>query len=167
MIKFPRVIKNNNAFINGESYAGLSDVAKLPNLNLQKAKHRAAGMDGAATLDMGTEDMTAEVSLKEWAPPALKLIGTRKRMVLRPAAQGKLHDDVRTIIVTLGGLWGGIDFGELKPGSDAPVKLSLEVDYYRLEIDGEEIWDIDLIAGKRVIGGVDQLAALRAAMGMQ
>jgi len=42
----------------------------------------------------------------------------------------------------------------------------MEVDYYRLEKDGEELWEIDIENGVRVIGGVDQLAELRRAMGI-
>lgn len=166
MIRYPRMIKNFNAFLDSESFAGIAETAKLPDFKIQVAKHRAAGMDGAAPVDMGTEDMRSEVSLKEWTPSALKLIGTRKRLVLRPAAQGQVASDADAIIATLGGLWAGLNPGELKPGSDVPMKLGLEVEYFRLEINGDEIFEIDILAGKRVVGGVDQVAALRQAMGL-
>jgi P2 family phage contractile tail tube protein len=42
----------------------------------------------------------------------------------------------------------------------------MEVRYYRLEINGEQIFEIDLVIGLRVIGGVDQLADIRRAMGL-
>ncbi|MCA3480645.1 MAG: phage major tail tube protein, partial [Rhodobacter sp.] len=46
------------------------------------------------------------------------------------------------------------------------LKLMMDVRYYRLEINGEQIVEIDLVNGKRVIGGVDQLADQRRAMGL-
>lgn len=165
MIRYPRMIKNYNAFLDGISFAGLSDTAKLPDLKINVARHRGAGMDGGAPVDMGTEDLNAEVSLKEWSPEALKLIGTRKRLVLRPAAQGRSAAETDTIIATIGGLWSDLSPGELKPGGDVPMKLGLAGDYFRLEINSEEIFEIDLLAGKRVVGGIDQLKELRNSMG--
>jgi P2 family phage contractile tail tube protein len=44
--------------------------------------------------------------------------------------------------------------------------MMMDVRYYRLEMDGEEIYEIDLVNTKRVIGGVDQMASARSAMGM-
>jgi P2 family phage contractile tail tube protein len=42
----------------------------------------------------------------------------------------------------------------------------MDVRYYRLEINGEQIFEIDLVNGLRVIGGKDQLADIRRAMGL-
>jgi P2 family phage contractile tail tube protein len=39
------------------------------------------------------------------------------------------------------------------------------VRYARLEMDGEEMYEIDLVNAKRVIGGTDQMASARTAMG--
>jgi len=165
MIRYPRMIKNFNAFLDGVSYAGIAETAKLPDLKIQVARHRGAGMDGAAPVDMGIEDLKAEVSLKEWTPDAVKLIGTRSRLVLRPAAQGRARTETDTIIATIGGLWSGLNPGELKPASEVPLKLDLEADYFRMEINGEEVFEVDVLAGKRVVGGVDQVEELRRAMG--
>lgn len=38
--------------------------------------------------------------------------------------------------------------------------------YYKLEIDGRVIYEIDALGMKRVINGVDQLAAQRTALGL-
>lgn len=166
MIQYPRTIRNFGAFVDGVSYAGRVTEGKLPEVKLQTAAHRGAGMDGPAAIDMGTEAMQAELSVAEWVPSLITLIGTRKRMVLRPAAMGE-HDFTATAhIATLGGRWSSTNFGDLKPGSDVPLKLKLEVDYFRFETDGVELFEIDIEAGKRVIGGVDQVIGLRAAMGI-
>lgn len=166
MQQYPRTIRNFNAFIDGVSFAGRVLEGKIPEVKLTTAAHRGGGMDGPVAQDMGTEAMQAEVTLAEWVPDLVTLIGTRKRMVLRPVARGQHDFSADAFIATLGGLWSTNNFADLKPGSDMPLKLTLEVDYFRMLKDGDELFEIDIEAGKRVVGGIDQLAATRAAMGL-
>lgn len=165
MMQYPRTIRNFNAFVDGVSYAGRAIEGKLPELKLQTASHRGGGMDGPVAQDMGTEAMRAELTLAEWVPELVTLFGTRQRLVLRPVAKGQHDNSADAFISTLGGLWTITNFADLKPGSDVPLKLTQETDYFRMVKDGEELFEIDTEAGKRVIGGVDQLASMRAAMG--
>jgi P2 family phage contractile tail tube protein len=44
-------IRNFNAFLDGVSYAGRALEAKIPELKMQVANHRGAGMDGVASVD--------------------------------------------------------------------------------------------------------------------
>jgi P2 family phage contractile tail tube protein len=71
-----------------------------------------------------------------------------------------------TIIATLSGLITTSEPGDLKPGTKSTLKVVMDVQTYKLELDGEVIFDIDLVNARRVIGGVDQLAELRRAMGV-
>lgn len=59
----------------------------------------------------------------------------------------------------------GIDHGTWKPGERMPSKIMFSLTYYKLEIDGETEIEIDVEAMIRIIGGGDQLAARRAALG--
>jgi hypothetical protein len=162
----PRKIKNFNAFVDGLSYFGLAEEAKLPQVTVMTEAHRGAGMDGPIGIDMGVEGMTSEITFSEWRPELLKKPGTQQRFVLRPAAAGDAGEGADTIIATIGGLITGHELGDLKPGTNATLKLKMDVRTYKLEINGEQIHEIDLVNGIRVIGGVDQLADLRRAMGL-
>ena len=166
MMQYPRTIRNFNGFIDGVSYAGRIIEGKAPDLKLSLAAHRGGGMDGIVNQDMGMEAMKAEATFAEWSPALITLFGTRRRMVLRPAAMGEDDFSADTNIMTLGGRWSSTDFGSLKPGSDAPLKVTLEVDYFRMVQNNVELFEIDVRAGKRVVNGVDQLAQLRASMGL-
>lgn len=42
----------------------------------------------------------------------------------------------------------------------------MAVTYYKLEIDGRVMYEIDMVNAVRVIDGVDQLAAERSALGL-
>lgn len=165
-MQYPRTIRNFNSFIDGVSYAGRVSEGKLPEMNLLLANHRGGGMDAPIAVDMGMEAMKAEVTLMEWPPELITMFGTRRRMVLRPGAMGEHDFSADSFVATLGGRWSMVNFGDLKPGSDVPLKLKLEVDYFRMLQNGNELFEIDVEAGKRVIGGVDQLADLRRAMGL-
>lgn len=165
-MQYPRKIRNFGAFIDGFGYAGRMTEAQLPELKIMTEAHRGGGMDGSVAQDMGLEAMQAEGTLADWPPELIKLIGNRRRMVLRPTSRGEDDFAADSYVATLGGLWTVTNFAALKPGGDTPLKLTLEVDYFRMTLDGDELFEIDVAAGKRVIGGVDQLAAMRRAMGV-
>lgn len=162
----PRLIKNFNAFHDGISYFGLVMEAKLPSVKIQTEAHRGAGMDGGVGQDVGMEGMTSEMTFSEWSTPILKSLGKVDRFVLRPAMSSATDFSASTIIATLGGLITTSEPGDLKPGTNATLKVSMDVRTYKLEMNGEVIFDIDLVNAKRLIGGVDQLADIRRAMGI-
>ena len=74
---------------------------------------------------------------------------------MRAAFRAKLTSD---LIATVGGLVTTVEGGDLKPGTGANLKLVWDVRQYKLEINNEVIWDINFETGKRVVGGIDQLA---------
>ncbi|SFQ14572.1 hypothetical protein SAMN05421853_102119 [Roseivivax halotolerans] len=169
MIRYPRKIRNFNAFIDGVGYAGLATAAALPNLMLQVDRHRGAGMDGGTPIDMGQEDMQASVTLAQWMPELVKMLGRPDTtMTLRPTERSNAGDfEAAAFVCTIGGLWSGLEFANLEPGGTSQtITLNLAADYYRMVYQGDELCEIDFKAGKRVIGGTDQLAALRREMGV-
>lgn len=162
---YPRTIRNFNVFVDGFGYAGNVLDAKLPNLELTLAQHRGGGMDGPVPQDLGMEAMTAEATFSEWSNQLVTALGNNQRLVMRPVAESTADPEVDAIVCTLGGLWTMLDFGELKPGNDTPLKVKLSADYFRMVKNGVELFEIDFKASKRVINGADQLAAKRTAMG--
>lgn len=164
-MSYPRFIRNYNAFVDGVSYFGLLRDGKMPDVKIMTAAHRGAGMDGPVAVDMGLEGMKAELTFAEWPAVILTKLGTLQRFVFRPA--GKSDDGFnQTNIVTCAGLISAPEFGGLKAGEESLLKLVMDVRQLRFEQDGTVLWDIDLESGKRVIGGVDQNATLRASMGL-
>ncbi|KAF0676730.1 phage major tail tube protein [Profundibacterium mesophilum] len=165
-MQYPRKIRDFNAYIDGVSYAGRATEATLPELKLETEGHRGAGMDAPLAVEMGMAGMQAMITLAEWTVEPIKFFGARRRMVLRPIERGEADYEASAFIASLGGRWSVMNFSDLKTGSDVPIKLTLDVDYFRLVKDGDELFEIDVQAGRRVIGGVDQLAATRRAMGI-
>ncbi|MBA1195461.1 phage major tail tube protein, partial [Pseudomonas entomophila] len=72
----------------------------------------------------------------------------------------------KAVVVTLRGLLKELDMGDWKAGDKAEVKHGIAVAYYKLEVGGELIYEIDPIGMKRVINGTDQLASQRSDLGL-
>ena len=162
----PRVIKNFNAFVDGVSYFGLCLTGTLPVPKIMTEANRNSGMDGPVGIDMGTEAMTASLTFAEHRPDLLCQLGRLGRFVMRPAQGSATDTGATAIIATIGGLITTAETGELKPGTNSTLKLDMDVRYYRLEIDGAEVFELDLVNAIRRVGGVDQLAEIRRAMGL-
>lgn len=164
---YPRKIKNFSVFADGLSYFGLAVKATMPDIVVQTADYRGGGMDGSVAIDMGMEAMTAEITFAEFRPELMTMLGTRQLFVLRAAAQAEAEvTDADALIFTLRGRVTKSGQGEFGAGADVTHALTMAVDRYKIEIAGTPVADIDVEAGKRAIGGVDQVAAIRRAMGL-
>lgn len=165
-MSYPRQIRNFNVFVDGISYFGLAVEAKLPDVKVNTQAYRGAGMEGPVGVDMGLEAMTAEVTFHEWSVALLAQLGRVGRLVLRPAAMGEADLTADAIVASISGLWRSAEFGGLKAGEAASLKLVCDVRRFKLEHNATTVYDIDLEIGKRVVDGVDQTASLRRAMGL-
>jgi uncharacterized protein len=163
-MQLPSVLKAFSVFIDGRGYAGKCDTATLPKVSLKTEEHRGGGMDGSVELDMGMEKLEASATFAELLGEIVSLVGTRKPMTLRGSIEGP--DGVKPCIAVIRGLWKEADPGDWKPGEKGALKVMCAPDYYKLTIGGRVEYDIDVAAGVRIIGGVDQLAGRRAALGI-
>ena len=59
-----------------------------------------------------------------------------------------------------------MQFGSWKAGDKAEAKFTLAPSYYKLEVGGQVVYEIDPVGMVRIINGNDELAAERAAIGL-
>ncbi len=174
----PRSLKGFSAFMDGVGYAGRLMDGQLPKVTLSTEKHRDGGMDGVREMDMGQEPMEITMAFAEYTPALMGawglLNGTAKRFTLRGSMESEDGDRV-AIISTTEGLFKEVDPGNWSAGGGgggggsggrAQLKLMQAPHYYRLEIGGSEIYEIDVPNVVRRVQGVDQLAARRQALGL-
>lgn len=170
MSSYPRVLKNMNLFVDGRGYAGHVDEITLPTLALATEEHRAGGMDIPVELDMGMEAMEVAAVLSDFQEEAFAYFGALELggvpITVRGAMQAQGSAAVTSVVVNMIGGWKGIDPGNWKPGEKSTLSLTGAVSYFRLEINGVEYVEIDALNMVRRIGGVDQLALQRAAIGI-
>jgi len=164
---FPRKIKNFNAFVDGRSYFGIVLTGTMPTLELNTAEWRGGGMDAPLTVDMGMSALEATLVFAEFRPELLRSFGTRTLFVLRAAAQAEADIvNADALAFTMRGRITGSEPSEFGAGNDVTHTLTMAPDRYKIELAGEVLVDIDIEAGKRVIGGTDQTEAIRRAMGL-
>ena len=171
MIKMPHTLKNFNLFLNGNNYAGLVDEVTPPKVSIKNEEHRAGGMDGPIPMDMGTEELSLEMTLSENNADALNATGILNAKETQFTLRGAMNNDAspgdtKAIVINCRGGISEADLGSWKSGDKTQLKLTAKLKAYKLTIDGQVIYDIDLMTLKRVIDGVDQLESIRAAIGL-
>ena len=84
-------------------------------------------------------------------------------LILRGAFDDE--NSVTPVLISLQGAWKSLDFGSWKAGEKAPLKISVAVVYYWLDIGGDTLVEIDVNNRERSINGVEQVAAMYDAIG--
>lgn len=162
------ILKNLNLFADGRDYVGKVNSVTPPPLTIITEDYRPGGRDMAEKVDLGMEPLEASFELGSYDPEIFKLFGWKKgdptAFVFRGAAQS---DDgtVTAIIITMRGRITSIERESWTPGEMAPVSVTIAASYYKEDIGGDVVVEIDGANMKRIIGGVDQLADIRGALG--
>lgn len=165
----PQVLSNTNLFVDGVSFSGDVPSLTLPKLTVKTETYRGGGMGGEVEIDMGLEKLESAFTTIGVRRESMKWFGLSDRTACNAVFRGSfkgLKGAVSAVVVTLRGGIKEIDPGDWKPGDKAEMKHSMSLVYYKLEIDGRVIYEIDMVNMVRVIDGVDQLAAERTALGL-
>ncbi|MFJ3259833.1 phage major tail tube protein [Pseudomonas sp. NPDC086581] len=165
----PQTLFNTNLFIDGVNFSGDVPSLTLPKLTVKTEEYRGGGMDAAIEMDQGLEKLEASFSTKGARRDAMKFFGLADQTAFNGVFRGAYKaqkGQFTPAVATLRGQLKELDPGEWKPGGEAEFKFALAVSYYKLELEGRVMFEIDPVNGVRVIDGVDQLAGMRAALGM-
>ncbi|MGV8860190.1 MAG: phage major tail tube protein [Pseudomonas sp.] len=165
----PQILSNANLFVDGVSFNGDVPSMTLPKLAIKTDEYRGGGMAGSIEMDMGLDKMEASFVTNGVRRESLKWFGladqTACNAVFRASFKG-LKGAITPVIATVRGMLKEVDLGDWKPGDKAEIKHAIALTYYKLEVDGRVVYEIDMINAVRVIDGVDQLAAERSALGL-
>ncbi|MCG8471380.1 MAG: phage major tail tube protein [Desulfobacterales bacterium] len=165
----PKKLKNFTAFSDGYGFTGLITEVETPKLALKMEEFRAGGMDAAIELEMGMEKLESTLTFAEYNEEIFKLFGLVDGNAVSLTLRGARQNDQGTdeIIINMRGRYKELDSGSWKPGDLATLKASVALGYYKLTIGGKELIEIDVQNMVRKIGGVDQLAEQRKALGFK
>jgi hypothetical protein len=156
--------------VDGRGYAGKVEEITLPKLTVKTDEFRAGGMDCPVEIDMGMEKLECDFSLRAVDADVLKLWGivpgnTQTRLTFRGSLRSE--DGVETgVIANIEGKVKEADYGAWKAGEPSTLKCAVACVYYKLTHGGQVIHEIDVRNMKRIVNGQDQLAAMRAALGV-
>ncbi len=163
-----KILKNFQLFVDGFGYAGKVEELTPPKLTIKTEELRAGGMDAPVEIDMGMEKIETNFILIEFDPQVLVRFGLVSGNAVALTLRGALVDDTTTTPMTIRaqGMFKEIDMGKFKAGDKPTMTCSVTCRYYLLEIGGKQIVEIDIDNMTRVIDGKDQLAEVRAAIGL-
>lgn len=165
----PQTLYLMNMFVDGINFAGDVPTLTLPKLTTKTADYRGGGMDAAIEMDQGMEKMEANFTTNGVRREAMKFYGLADQTAFNSVFRGsfKAQKGLTTAVVaTLRGMLKEVDPGDWKPGEPSEFKYAIALSYYKLEVDGRLLYEIDPVNCVRVIDGVDQLTAVRRDLGM-
>lgn len=166
----PHKLKYMNLFNDAASYMGEVAEVVLPKLTRKMEEWRAGGMGRPLMVDMGGEALTIEWTCGGIMKDVFKQYGIVKHDGVQIRFAGSYRaedqDDPMAVEVVIRGRHSEIDPGTAKVGDDTAFKVTSQVSYYKLTINGEVLVEIDVIGMVEKIGGVDLLLKDRKAIGM-
>lgn len=167
---FPSKLKNFNVFNDGESYMGQVAEINLPKLVRKMEEWRGGGMNRPLKIDFGGEALSMEWTCGGMMRGVLNQYGITKHDGVQIRFAGAYvaedSDNHDAVEIVIRGRHSEIDPGTAKPGDDTAFKVTTEISYYKLTINGEEVIEIDAVAMIEKVNGTDLLAKQRRAIGL-
>lgn len=163
------VLKNFNLFVDGRGYAGQVLEYSAPDLSLTTEDFRAGGMDAPVAIEMGQEGLETSFQLGAYDADVLALWGVAEGAAVPLTIRGALESydgEVKPVQHKMRGKIISLQRGTWTPGQQAPLTVTLRLDYYQETHNGVVINEIDVPNMRRVVNGVDRLAAQRQALGI-
>lgn len=166
----PRKLKNFAVFKDGISYLGQVPELTPAVLTRKMEDYQAGGMGGPVKQDFGMDALSMEYKMAGWADGSHSGFGAVRHdaTMLRFAGAIDNEDtgqvDVAEIVAR--GRISEIDKGSAKVGEATEHTYKIELSYYKEVLNGQTIVEIDFVNMIEVIDGVDNQAAVRAALGV-
>lgn len=164
-------LTNANVYIDGNSLLGKVDECKLPDVQVVMSEHKALGMQGKAEFPSGVDKMEATFKWNSLYADVLKQAGNPFKTVevqvrgsLETYANGGRTAQV-PVVAYITGSFKKLPLGGYKQGDNVEAETAMSVTYCKLEIDGEEIFEFDVLANIYKAGGVDLLEEYRINIG--
>lgn len=165
------IMRNCNIFADGISKHLEVEEITLPKLADAMQDYRGGGMDATVDVMHGMEKMEAGFKLSSFDKQTLGLFGLRaarrKRFIIRGAIVDDIEETVKPAVAVIQARLSEASQEAWKAGDKAGHTHTLRsIIYYKLTMAEEVVHEIDVVNSKRIIFGEDQMAEIRAAIGL-
>lgn len=166
-------LTNGNVYLDGKSYFGTIEEITLPDVKAVMSEHKALGMLGKIEFPSGIDKMESKIKWNSIEETAMKktadfytavTLQVRSSLEVYDATSGRSAE--KAVVATLRGQFKQIPGLGFKQQDNVEMESMLSVTAYSLEIDGAEIFDIDVVAQVYSVDGVDLLANYRNNLGI-
>ncbi|ENX35790.1 phage major tail tube protein [Acinetobacter courvalinii] len=166
----PRTLKNFNVFVNTHSWATVAETITIPKITKKTDDYRGAGMIGDVALSMGYEKLESEVTYAGFDVRQYRQLGVcgTSDLPIRFVGVYERQDNCTTqnVEIYMRGQAIELDPGETKNGERTEIKMSYNLTYYRMEVDGVVEVELDLVNGIERFGDSDVAQAIRELLGL-
>jgi P2 family phage contractile tail tube protein len=158
-----------NVFYNGLGKAGKCEEFNPPKLTAKLEDFLGGGMFAPAEITMGLEKLEADFTLKSYDKDVIATFAVTEGSDITVSLREVMEDDDGTqtgVVHTMRGKVKEIDQGTVQTGTAAKLKTSLALKYYKLEVGGTTVLEIDVVNMVFAKNGVDALANVRSLLGI-
>jgi hypothetical protein len=165
-------LMNCNLYAEGGSFQGALNSVTLPEVKHKSGEHKGGDMIGVAKLPGAMEAMQSTLKLNGLYEDFHALMADPNRMVsLMVRANQKVRDGLGNITqepvtLYLRGWCSSRKVGELKSSEGSNPEYILEVFYWRLVVNGQDIEEVDIENCVHRVNGEDLLAEYRSNLGI-
>ncbi|MBU3823471.1 MAG: phage major tail tube protein [Candidatus Oceanisphaera merdipullorum] len=168
----PRKLKHLNIFLDGGNWVGLAESFTPAKLTRKFEKYRGGGMPGSVDIDMGLDDDALSTSFVVGGYEAnlLRKMGAAKADAVSLRFSGAYQRDdtgeVSSVEIVCRGRFTERDGGEQKTGENTQTTMNMTNVYYKEIVDGEVLYEVDVLNMVEIVNGVDMMAEHRRAIGL-
>lgn len=164
----PKILKNMNTYGDGESWLGQIGEITLPKIARKLEDYQGGGMDAPIKIDMGGQALECEFKTGGRLPALALKVGMQKADGTLLRFLGAFQSDDTGVTgkaeIVVRGRIEELDRGTWKVGEKGEETVKMQLTYYKEIEDGRTLIEIDVLAMKYIVGGVDILAAQRNAL---
>lgn len=169
-MNLPGVINNCIIRKNGDVIVGAGSCT-LPEITKKTETLTGAGLGGDIEIPIEgqLENMTANIKFSNICEGMMLEDGKVMEINIKAALQEVDTESHETGIIkrmssSIKGRVKSLKPGDVAPGSKAEAEIEMSVTYYKLEIDGKELYEIDKLNNVCRISGKDIADAVRSAL---
>lgn len=154
------------------SLLGRASEVELPSITAIMSDHEALGMNAKLELPTGIDKLEAKIRWNSQYPDAVKRYGSvydSVQLQVRSSSaiyEGGSRTEEQPVVVFLRGTPKMVAGGTFKQNAFEGAETDLNVTYFRLRINGEDLVEIDALNNIYKVAGVDKLAQYRANLGI-
>ena len=166
-------LTNANMYNNGNSLLGTIEEITLPAIKAKNVEHKALGMIGAIELPAGLEKMSGKVKWNSVYPDLITEFGNpyqtnqiQVRGNLQNYDASGLADEVPVVAFISMRFTDSLPPITLKQNDNPELESEYTTTYYRLEVDGTPLIEVDFLANTFFVDGTDIMSQYRSNLGI-
>lgn len=158
--------------MDGVSLLGRAEEITLPDVKYKESDHKALGMFGEMGFTSGMEKLTAKIKWNSFYPEVLKKTANPfKAIKLQVRGNMEIYEGADRVnqvpvVVYLTVRSKGTPLGTFKAQDNVEGETEFSVSYYKQDIAGETITEVDVEANIWMVDGEDLLATYRTNLGI-